>query len=199
VESDLNLAEILKHRVDHLESLVNLLTDFGTSEDDLAADKDKEHNLRLNHAVDETREQLRLVRAEVVMARSETLETNGELNVARSDNVLDLEVGELGVETELLDDTRVFARRQLRVIFGLGTSDDHLAGGEDQGGCLGLTNTHDHSGKTLQTLASLFADESWASIYLGVVLGITRVQGNRLQIQTAIEVDRCDDVPLRVR
>lgn len=86
------LAEIRQDRVDELESLVNLLTDFGTSEDDLAADEDEQDDLRLHHAVDETREQLRLVGRESVMARGKSLQANGELDVARANNVLDLEI-----------------------------------------------------------------------------------------------------------
>ena len=145
----------LQHRVDHFEGLVDLLTHFRAGEDDLTADEDQEHNLGLDHAVDETREQLGLVRAEVVMLGSKTLETDGELDVARTDDVLDLEVRELGVEAELLDDTSVLARRKLRVIFGLGTGDNHLARGEDQGGGLGLADTHDNRSKTLGVI--LFA------------------------------------------
>ena len=162
--------QTLEDREDHLESLINLLADFGASENDLervrhvkpsnqdigathlAADEDEKHNLGLDHAVDETREQLRLVRTEVVMLGRETLEANGELDVTRSDNVLDLEVGELGVEAELLDDAGVLARRQLRVIFRLGTGDDHLATGEDQGGGLGLANAHDNGRETLRVV-----------------------------------------------
>jgi len=60
--------EVLKHRVDHFEGLVNLFSNFRASQDNLATDEDQEHDLRLDHPVDETREQLRLVRAEVVMA-----------------------------------------------------------------------------------------------------------------------------------
>jgi len=60
--------EVLKHRVDHFECLVDLFTDLGTSQDDLSTDEDQEHNLGLDHSVDEAREQLRLVRAEIVMA-----------------------------------------------------------------------------------------------------------------------------------
>jgi len=52
----LDLFEILKHRVDHLESLIDFFTDFGTCQDDLAADEDQENDLRLHHSVDETRE-----------------------------------------------------------------------------------------------------------------------------------------------
>src|SRR5437868_2074162 len=115
-----------KHRVDHLEGLVDLLTNLRTRQDNLATDEDQQDNLRLDHAVDEAGEQLRLVRAEVVMAGGEPFQTNGELDVARADNVLDLEVGELGIEAELLDDSSVFARGQLRIVLGLGTGDDHL-------------------------------------------------------------------------
>lgn len=78
--------------------MIDLVSNLGTGENDLAADKDQEHDLRLDHTVDETGEQLRLIRAEVVMARSQTLKTDRELDVAGADNVLDLEVRELGVE-----------------------------------------------------------------------------------------------------
>ena len=144
----------LKHRVDHLESLVNLLAHFGSCQDNLAADEDKEDNLRLDHAVDETREQFRLVGAEVVMAGCQTFKTNGELDVARTNDVLDFEVGKLGVETKLLDDTSVLARCKLGVIFRLRSCDNHLAGREDEGSGLGLTNTHNHSSETLFQLAN---------------------------------------------
>jgi len=98
-----------KSRIDLLESLVDLLSDFGASKNNLPADEDEEDNLRFDHAVDETREQLRLVRAEVMMPTCKTLKTNRELDVARANNVLNLEVGELGVEPKLLNDSSVFA------------------------------------------------------------------------------------------
>lgn len=79
--------------------MINLVADFGTGENDFAADKDQENDLGLDHAVDETREQLRFVGAEVVMTRGKTLEADGELDIARADDILDLEVGEFGVET----------------------------------------------------------------------------------------------------
>jgi hypothetical protein len=133
--------------------LVDLLSHFGTSEDDLATDKNQKHNTWLDHAVDETGEQLRFVRAEVVMLRGETFETDGELDIARADDVLDLEIGELGVEAQLLDDTCVLARGKLRVVFGLGTGHDHLARGEDESSGLRLANAHDNSSETLSRLA----------------------------------------------
>jgi len=143
------LAEVGEHRVDELERLVDLLADLGTSEDDLAGDEDEQDDLRLHHAVDETGEELRLVGAEHMVARSQTLQANGELDIARTDYVLDLKVRELRVEAELLDDAGVLAAGELAVVLGLGASDDHLAGSEDQGGGLGLADTHDHGCETL--------------------------------------------------
>jgi hypothetical protein len=143
----------LKHRVDHFECLVNLFSNFRASQDDLARDEDQENNLRLDHSVDETREQLRFIRAEVVMAWRKTFQANGELDVARADDVLDLEVGELGVETELLDDASILSWCKLRIVLGLCASDNHLPWGEDQSRGLGFTDTHDNSRETLRRLA----------------------------------------------
>lgn len=145
----------MKHRVDHFKSLVNLLSHFGTRQDNLAGDENEQHNLGLDHTVNQTREQFRLVRAEVVMARGKTFETNRELDVARADNVLDLEIRKLGVEAELLDDTRIFSRGQLRIVLGLGTSNNHLAGSEDESCCLGLADTHDDGSETLYAVSTL--------------------------------------------
>jgi hypothetical protein len=176
-QKHLGLAEVTEDRVDELKGLVDLFTDLGTSEDDLARDKDEEDDLGLHHAIDETWEQLRLVRRESVMTRGEAFETDRELDVARADNVLDLEVGELGVEAELLDDARVLARSKAAVILALGARDDHLARCEDQSGSLGLADTHDDSSETLR-----------------VVLCIARMKSDGLQIETSRQVDRRDNV-----
>lgn len=50
------------------------------------------------------------------MTRRKAFKTDWEFNVARADNILDLEIRELGVEAELLDDSGVFARRQARIL-----------------------------------------------------------------------------------
>jgi len=97
----------LKHRVDHLKGLIDLFPDFRASENNLATDEDQEDDLRLNHTIDETREQLRLVRAEIVMTRCKTLQADRELDITRANNVLDFEVRELGVEAELLDNASI--------------------------------------------------------------------------------------------
>lgn len=54
--SHLSLAEVRKYRVDELKGLVNLLSDFGAGEHDLAGDEDEQHDLGLHHSVDETGE-----------------------------------------------------------------------------------------------------------------------------------------------
>ena len=150
-----------QHRIDQLERLVNLLTDLGAGQDNLATDEDKKHDLRFHHTVDETREQFRFVRTEVVMATSQALQTNGELDVAGTDDVLDFEIRELGIEAELLNDTRILPGRQLGVVLRLGTRDDHLARSEDQRGGLGFPDTHDHGRETLRknSSATLCPDE----------------------------------------
>ena len=52
----------------------------------------------------------------MMMARRKAFETDRELNIARADNVLDLEVRELGIKPEFLNDSCVFTRRQARVL-----------------------------------------------------------------------------------
>jgi hypothetical protein len=86
------LAEVRQDRIDELESLIDLFADLGTREYDLAGDEDKQDDLGLHHTVDETREELRLVGRESVMARCKTLQTDGELDIAGSDDVLNLKV-----------------------------------------------------------------------------------------------------------
>ena len=204
----------LKHGVDHLECLIDLLAYFGASQDDFAAHEDQEHNLGLNHSVNETREQFRLVGAKHVMTTSQTFETNGKLDVARAlqsvstnkseryplrytyHNVLDLEIGKLCVEAELLNDPSILARSQTRIVLGLCTSHDHLARSKDQSCSLGIANTHDDSRETLLIMFSTLDDKilQCGQQYLWIVFRITSVQRNRLEVQAAIEIDRGNDV-----
>lgn len=52
----------------------------------------------------------------MVMTRRKAFKTNWELDIARADNILDLEIRELSIKAELLDDSGVFARRQARIL-----------------------------------------------------------------------------------
>lgn len=189
----------LKHRVDHLKCLIDLLAHLRTSQDNLSRHEDKQDNLRLDHAIDKTREQLWLIRAEVVMLRRKTLQTDWELDVARADNVLDFEVGELGIEPELLDDTSVLARGKLAVVLRLGAGNNHLARGENQCSGLWLTDAHNNSRKALALLAINESQKEErqslrVSMYLWVVFSVSRMKSDRLEVQAAIEVDRGNDV-----
>lgn len=105
------------------------------------------------------------------MAAGKTLKTNWELDVAAAHDVLDLEVGKLCVESELLNDASILARGKLAVVFGLGAGHDHLAGSEDESRGLGLSNAHDDGRETLR-----------------VVLGVSGVQSDGFEIKTAVQV-----------
>jgi hypothetical protein len=48
-----------QHVVDLVECLVDLGPNLGTGQDDLARHEDQENHFRLDHSVDETREQLK--------------------------------------------------------------------------------------------------------------------------------------------
>ena len=54
----------------------------------------------------------------MVVTRRKAFKTDWELDVARANNVLNLEIRELSVEPELLNDSCVFARCQARVLEG---------------------------------------------------------------------------------
>lgn len=167
----------------------------------------------------------------VAVRECEAFETDGELDVARSDNVLDLKVHELGREAELLDDAGVLARCQARELLVLGTGAHHLTRRKDERRRLGLANTHDDGRETLwssrhafpqrergagelvhhtyDTISSRHAPRKHRSHnrataaggarYLGVVFGVTGMQGNVLQIEPAAEVDGRHDVPVIAR
>jgi hypothetical protein len=85
--------------------------------------------------------------------------------------------GELCVEPQLLDNPRIFAGSEAAVVLRLGTSHNHLSTRKDQSSRLGLANTHDDSGETLR-----------------VVLSVTSVKSDSLQIETSREVDGCHNV-----
>jgi len=103
------LAELAQHSVDRVEGGVNLFPDLSSCQDNLARHEDQQHDLGFDHTIDETREQLRFITAELSVTISQALQANGELDVATPDNVLYLELGELRIETKLLHYARVFA------------------------------------------------------------------------------------------
>lgn len=127
VSYSLRLSEILQCWIDCLEGLVDLFSNLGASEHDLTTDEYQQDDLGLDHSVDKAREELRLIGTERMMLGSKTFKSNRELDVAGSNDVLNLEICELGIEAQLLNDSSILSAGKLRVILRLGTSDDHLA------------------------------------------------------------------------
>jgi hypothetical protein len=84
------------------------------------------------------------------MRKSQPLQPDRKFDITTSNDILDLEFLELGVESQFLDDPGVFSRSKTRIILGFSSSDDHLSGSEDQGGSLGITDTHNDGSETLQ-------------------------------------------------
>jgi hypothetical protein len=90
--------EILENWVNVVECFVDFLPHFSARQHDLARDEDEQNYSRFYHPVDKTGEQLRLVRAELAVRKDKTLEADGELNVARTNHVLNLKVLKLGLK-----------------------------------------------------------------------------------------------------
>ena len=89
------LLEVLEDGVDVVESLIDFLPHLGSGQHNLPRDEDEEDNAGLHHAVDETGEELGFVGAELAVREDQALEADGELDVAGTDHVLNLEVFEL--------------------------------------------------------------------------------------------------------
>ncbi len=101
------------------------------------------------HPVDEAGEQLGLVGAVGTVARVERLKRDGEVDAARADDVLDLEVLELDVgRPHLLDHLGVHLGSLLGLLLTLCAGDDHFTGPEYQRSRLWLPYANDHSRKT---------------------------------------------------
>ena len=93
------------------------------------------------------------------MTVGETLEPDRKLDVGRADNILNFKVFELSIESELLNDSSIFARRQFRVILALCTSYDHFARSKDESSSLWFADTHNDGSKTLREhhISALFS------------------------------------------
>jgi hypothetical protein len=116
---------------------------LSASENDLSRHEDEKYDLGFDHTINEPREKLQrgqlesseqdtrttylwLITAKLSVAVRKTLQANRKFDVAAADDILNLEFRKLGVKAKLLDDARVLARRQARVVFTLSTSHDHL-------------------------------------------------------------------------
>jgi len=108
---------LLQGREDVLNRLVQLAAILRSGKNNLSTDEDEQDDFGIEHAVDQAREQLGFVRAELLMVLVEALEHQWEANVARRDYVLNREAQELHGEPNLENDLRKFASRFFGEIF----------------------------------------------------------------------------------
>jgi len=83
--------ELAQHCVDSVERGINLFSDLSTSQNNFPRYKDEQHDLGFDHAVDETRKELWFITAELPVAVCQSFQPNGELDIATTHNVLNLE------------------------------------------------------------------------------------------------------------
>jgi hypothetical protein len=172
------LAEFLKHHVDSLKSQLDVISSFGSGENDLPGGKDQKDDFGFNHAINQPRKEFGLIGAELLMAVAQVLERYRELDIARTDNVLYLEILQLDVvASHLFDHFRILFGRVPRLILAFGSGDDHFARGEDEGSGLGVTDANDHGRETF-----------------GVVFSIPAVQGDVSEVQGCPQIGCGHDV-----
>ena len=111
------------------------------------------------------------------MSEDETLKSDGELDIATANHILNLEVFKLCRESQFLHYSGVFPSGKSRVLLRLGSCAHHLPGAEDEGSCPRLSNSH---------------DDGRAS--LGVKLGVPSVQSDLLEVQLDAHVNCAHDV-----
>lgn len=143
------------------------------------------------------------------MPVGQTFKPDREPDVARSNNILDLKLSELGLKAQLLNDSSVLATGQATVVLRLGSSYDHFARGENECRRLGLTNAHDDGGESLCRLSRVSDFDQcvtataplWhpANNHLGIVLSVASVQRNSFQVKTNVEINRGDNIPMDAR
>ena len=144
----------------------------------LSANKYEEDDPRTDQAVDQSGEQLRLKAAKGAVGVDQPLQADGEANVGRPDNVLDLEIDvRLRLESHPLDDVGELARRQGRIVRRLRPRHAHLARREDEGRGARLPEAHDDGREAP-----------------GVELGVPTLERDLLQVEADAEVARAGHV-----
>jgi len=120
------LAVLGQDGVHFLEGLLDALLVLRSCQYDLSANENEEDDFWRNHAIDEPWEDLGFVCAVLEMAAAEPFEGDGELHVARANDVLNLEVLEAHLEADALDPLGIDARSLLALLHRFGPSAHHL-------------------------------------------------------------------------
>ena len=105
------------------------------------------------------------------------LQPNQHFAVAAPHDVLDLPFLEFGLEPLLLHDASELPGSQLGVVFRLGPGNDDATRRKYQGGGSGIADADDYGGEALF-----------------VVLGVARLAGQNVEIDSAAEVEGGNDV-----
>ena len=115
----------------------------------------------------------------VPVGSNKPLQPNGELYIDRRDDILNFEFFKLNVWAHnLLDNPRVLSRSLVALLFSFRPGDNNFAAAEDECSCLRVTNSHHYRSKSL-----------------GVVLSITRMLGDPLQVELDANIACRDDIP----
>lgn len=174
--------EMFEYGIDLSPRLVELIPCLSSCDNYLAFRKDQEHDLvgqsfLLIHLIHKPGEGLRLIRRIIAMRFMQPLQPNQHLAVAAPHDVLDLPFLELGLEPLLLHDASEFPGCQLGVVFRLGAGDDDATRREDQGRGSGIADADDYGGEALF-----------------VVLGVARLAGENVEVDSAAKVEGGNDV-----
>jgi len=165
------LLELMDYGVKVIESAIDIINSSGAGQNDSTARKDQCHTFGVNHSVDQGREQLGLIGAEHLMfGVEEPFQSDGEFDIHGGQQVDNLEISELNVEIQVLEDLGELSHSQFSVIHGLGTHANHFSRSVDQSGSLRVSQPHNDGRESL-----------------GIVLGITSLQGDQLEIDGAIQ------------
>ena len=133
---------------------------------------------------------LGLITAELTVTVCKPFQTNGELDITATDDVLDFEFRKLGVKAKLLNNASILARCQPGVVLRLRARDDHLARRKNQGCSLWIANSHNHCGETLLkwTNVGTVRTQSKRDTNLGIIFRIPSMQRNSLQVEPTVEI-----------
>ena len=105
----LSLSVLTDNRINVTEGCVNFLSVLGSSENEFARDKNENDNARLDHSKDQTREKFGFVCGKIAMDKCERFQANMKANIAATNHILNLEIGKLCLEAQLLNDTGILS------------------------------------------------------------------------------------------
>lgn len=96
------------------------------------------------------------------MLHHQTLQPDGELHITTAHHVLDLELHEASRKTKFLDNASILSGSQSGQLLALSSRADHLPRAEHQSSGPGVSDTHNHSSKTLWIILCIACSQSYS-------------------------------------